>query len=87
MHTGASVLDFDAARAARRVVKNPEAETIEASSSPKADVIASIRIEMRRGGQISKQIEGVNAGNAQRLTSSLLRTVAEVFGLMGNTKK
>jgi hypothetical protein len=50
--------------------------------STTSNVIASITIELRRGGQISKRIDGVNAGTARRLTASLMRVLAEVFSVL-----
>ncbi|TDY26273.1 hypothetical protein B0G81_6783 [Paraburkholderia sp. BL6665CI2N2] len=49
---------------------------------PTGDVIASIRIELRRGGKVSYQMDGVTHSNAYRLTSALLRAVAETFQMM-----
>lgn len=45
----------------------------------KANVVASITIELRRGGKIDTHMDGVNPGNAYRIAACMTRLLAEVL--------
>lgn len=84
--SGARVLDLDAARSRGAQKGNTVLAEVEEPRPAGSDVIASIRIELHRGGRISKHIDGVNSGNARRLTASLMRALAEVFSVLDRKK-
>jgi hypothetical protein len=46
---------------------------------PNSDVIATIHIELRRGGKIVRRVDGITPSNAHRISSAIVRVLAETI--------
>jgi hypothetical protein len=83
-----NIVSMEVARSTRKPLSLSQLEPSELErGGPAPDLVASIRIELRRGGRVSHVVEGMTPGLASRFAACCIAVLADLWRLSNHNRR